>query len=317
MLKVTGLTKIYGDRVACDNISFVANDNRVYGFLGPNGAGKSTTMNMITGYICPTEGEILVNDINMISSPLKAKKKIGYLPEIPPLYPDMTVYEYLSFAFDLKGLKSSCLKDDEIDRVMELTNIMDVEDRLIKTLSKGYKQRVGLSQALLGDPEVIILDEPSVGLDPKQIVEIRNVIRELGKNHLVILSTHILSEVNEVCDEVIIISNGKICAQDTIKNLEEKYNHAQRFTLVLKGNASGIEKILEKEEDIDEIRIVEETSKHCVLDITAKLTKDIREKVSTICTENGYIVLELSVKYVTLEEVYLQLTGEAYNDSDI
>lgn len=317
MLKVSGLTKIYGDRVACDNVSFVAENNKIYGFLGPNGAGKSTTMNMITGYICPTEGEVLINDISMLNNPTKAKKFIGYLPEIPPVYPDMTVFEYLSFVFDLKGLKSKCLKDDEIDRVMELTDIIDVEDRLIKTLSKGYRQRVGLTQALLGDPEIIILDEPSVGLDPKQIVEIRNVIKELGKNHIVILSTHILSEVNEICDEVIIISNGKICASDSIKNLEEKYNDAQQFNLVLKGNSSGIEKLLEQEEDIDSFRILEETSSYCKIEISAKIAKDIREKVSMLCTNNGYIILELSVKYVTLEEVYLKLTGEAYDDSNI
>lgn len=317
MLKVTGLTKEYGDRVACDNISFVADNNRVYGFLGPNGAGKSTTMNMITGYICPNSGQILVNDINMLENPNKAKKHIGYLPEIPPLYLDMSVYEYLDFAFDLKGLRGKCIKEDEIYRVIDLAHISDVEDRIIKTLSKGYRQRVGLAQALLGDPDIIILDEPSVGLDPKQIIEIRNVIKELGKNHTVILSTHILSEVNAVCDEVIIISNGKICVQDTLENLEEKYNDSQQFTLVLKGSASGAQKILDTVEDIDEYQIIEETTEHCKINVKAKFGTDIREEVSTLCTENGYLILELNVKYVTLEEVYLKLTGEEHNVSDL
>lgn len=310
MIKVTGLMKEYGNRLVCDDISFVAEDNRIYGFLGPNGAGKSTTMNMITGYTCPNKGSILINDIDMFDNPIKAKAAIGYLPEIPPVYPDMTVYEYLDFAFDLKGLRSKCVKADEIDRVMDIANIIDVEDRIIKTLSKGYKQRVGLAQALLGDPSIIILDEPSVGLDPEQIYELRNIIKSLGNNHTVILSTHILSEVSAVCDEVIIISNGKIILQDTLDNLEDKYNDSQQFTLCLKGNSSGIEKLLDTIEDIEEYTMLEETTDYCKLDIKAVFSKDIREKVSTACTENGYVILELNVKYVSLEEVYLRLTRE-------
>lgn len=317
MLKVTGLTKEYGDRVVCDNIGFEANDNRIIGFLGPNGAGKSTTMNMITGYISPTKGSILINDVSMIQNPTKAKSFIGYLPEIPPVYLDMTVFEYLDFAFDLKKLKSKCLKDDEIDRVMELTSLFDVEDRLIKTLSKGYRQRVGLAQALLGDPEIIILDEPSVGLDPAQIAELRNVIKNLGKNHIVILSTHILSEVSAVCDDVIIISRGKVCASGSIAELEEKYNDCQRLRLVIKGSSSGIEKLLSGVDSIDTFNVLEETSNHCLIDIKAKLMTDIREEISRLCTDNGYTILELSVNHISLEEVYLKLTGEGNNVSDL
>lgn len=310
MIKITGLTKEYGERIAVDNISFEALDNKIYGFLGPNGAGKSTTMNMITGYICPNKGNILVNGISMLDEPVKAKKYIGYLPEIPPLYMDMTVYEYLIFVFELKNLKNSLIMDDEIDRVIEITDLDEVSDQLIKTLSKGYRQRVGIASALLGNPPIIILDEPSVGLDPKQIVEIRSLIKSLGKDHTVILSTHILSEVTAVCDEVIIISKGKLCETDTLDNLVEKYNDSQQFTLVLKGNASGIEKLLDTVENLEEYRIIEETSKHCKIDIKAKFSTDIREEVSRLCTDNGYLILELNVKYVSLEEVYLRLTGE-------
>lgn len=207
MIEVKDLVKRYSKNIAVDHLNFHVEKGQIYGFLGPNGAGKSTTMNMMTGYLAPTEGQILINGYDVAEEPGKARKCVGYLPELPPLYPDMTVREYLRFAAELKQLPKG-ERNTEILRVMEETRIEDMENRLIRHLSKGYKQRVGLAQALLGDPEVLILDEPMVGLDPKQIIEIRELIRSLGKKHTVILSSHILSEISSVCDQVLIISHG-------------------------------------------------------------------------------------------------------------
>lgn len=311
MVKVTHLTKKYGDYCAVDDISFELEEGCVYGFLGPNGAGKSTTMNMITGYLAPTRGSVLIDDISMMKSPEKAKKLIGYLPEIPPLYPDMTVMEYLKFAAELKGI-------DKIERMDRLRKIIDtvkletVEERLIRNLSKGYKQRVGLAQALLADPKVIILDEPTVGLDPKQIVEVRDLIRRLGEEHTVILSTHILSEVRAVCDHVIIVSRGKIAADDNIDHLVEQYNEKQRLILVVKGNSSNAEKVIGRIDGIEEKKMLEESAEFCRIGITAEAGRDIREDIFVKCSESGLIVLELNVGETSFEDVYLKLTSEAY-----
>lgn len=313
MIKVTHLTKKYGERLAVDDISFEMEKGKIYGFLGPNGAGKSTTMNMITGYIAPTKGNVLINDISMLKQGIKAKKQIGYLPEIPPLYTDMSVYEYLCFAAELKGIRGREEKEEEIKRVIKKTSLTDVKERLIKNLSKGYRQRVGLAQAMLGNPEILILDEPSVGLDPKQIVEIRNIIKELGKDHTVILSTHILSEVSAVCDHIIIIAAGKVVANDTPEALVEKYNDRQRFTLVVKGSSSGVEKVLDRISDMEEYRILKEDAKSCSIYVTANPGADIREPVSKACAQAGLVILELNVEYVSLEDVYLKLTnGEEF-----
>ena len=214
MIEVKNLVKKYGDHAAVDDLSFTVETGKVIGFLGPNGAGKSTTMNIITGYIAPTSGEVLVNGIDVNEEPEKAKKHIGYLPEIPPLYPDLRVREYLTFVAELKKVERA-KRDVTVHKIMGRTGTLDVSERLIKNLSKGYRQRVGLAQAVLGFPEIIILDEPSVGLDPKQIIEIRELIRKLAKKHTVILSSHILAEVREVCDYIMIISKGKLVASDT------------------------------------------------------------------------------------------------------
>ena len=219
MIEVRNLVKKYGDHLAVDHLDFKIETGRIYGFLGPNGAGKSTTMNIMTGYLGATEGEVIINGHDILKEPEEAKRHIGYLPEQPPLYMDMTVREYLEFAAELKGLKKR-QSSGEIAEVEKLVKIKDVEHRLIKNLSKGYRQRVGLAQAVLGFPEIIILDEPSVGLDPKQIIEIRELIRKLAKNHTVILSSHILAEVREVCDHIMIISKGRLVASDTPENLE-------------------------------------------------------------------------------------------------
>ena len=220
MIEVSNLTKKYGKHTAVDDLSFQVEKGQIYGFLGPNGAGKSTTMNIITGYLAATEGTVKINGHDVLKEPEEAKKCIGYLPELPPLYMDMTVGEYLCFVAELKKVPS---KDrvDQIEEIMEKTGVTEMKDRLIKNLSKGYKQRVGLAQALIGYPEVIILDEPSVGLDPKQIIEMREFIRSLANEHTVILSSHILSEVQAVCDHIMIIAHGKLVASDSPENLQK------------------------------------------------------------------------------------------------
>ena len=220
MIEVKNLVKKYGDHTAVDHLSFTVEKGQIYGFLGPNGAGKSTTMNIMTGYLGATDGEVLINGHDILKEPEAAKKSIGYLPELPPLYMDMTVMEYLKFSTELKKIKKED-REAEIEKALKLVKLADVQDRLIKNLSKGYKQRVGLAQAILGFPEIIILDEPTVGLDPKQIIEIRELIRELAKEHTVILSSHILAEIREVCDYIMIISKGKLVASDTPEHLEE------------------------------------------------------------------------------------------------
>ena len=234
MIEVRDLVKRYGGHVAVDHLSFTVEKGQIYGFLGPNGAGKSTTMNIMTGYIGLTEGDVIVNGHNIVEEPEAAKRCIGYLPEIPPLYTDMTVTEYLRFAAQLKKVPKG-ERAEQIRRVVELTHIEDVQHRLIKNLSKGYRQRVGLAQALLGFPEVIILDEPTVGLDPKQIIEIRDLIRSLSGDHTVILSSHILSEVQEVCDQVLIINHGKLIASGSPAELEEKLAGTS-LSLTVKGD---------------------------------------------------------------------------------
>lgn len=314
MIKVSRLTKIYGDRIAVNDISFELGEHKVIGFLGPNGAGKSTTMNMITGYIAPNSGSVVVDEISMMKFPQKAKKKIGYLPEMPPLYLDMTVEEYIAFVAELKQIPKN-ERAKEVDRVIGLAKIEGVRARIIRNLSKGYRQRVGIAQALVSDPDILILDEPTVGLDPKQIVEIRNLIRELGKNHTVILSTHILSEVEAVCDEIIIISRGKIVAQDSSENLVRLYNVNQEITLVLKTNATTAEKIMDMIPEISEYKLISEEKGLCKLKLTIDEKVDVREKIATICQKQGVMILELGIHEASLEEVYLSLTNDTYLDT--
>ncbi|MDO4295939.1 MAG: ABC transporter ATP-binding protein, partial [bacterium] len=243
MIEVKNLVKKYGEHLAVDHLSFTVEDGYIYGFLGPNGAGKSTTMNMMTGYLGATSGDVLINGHNILEEPEEAKKNIGYLPELPPLYTDMTVMEYLEFAAELKKIPQKGRKD-EILRAVQVTKLEGMERRLIRNLSKGYKQRVGLAQAILGMPPVIILDEPTVGLDPKQIIEIRDLIKELGRQHTVILSSHILSEVRAVCDRVMIIAHGKLVASDTPENLESQFVKGHGMELTVKGNREQVLHIL-------------------------------------------------------------------------
>ncbi len=308
MIEVRNLTRKYGDHTAVNSISFKIEDGRIYGFLGPNGAGKSTTMNIITGCLAATSGDVLVNGLDIFEEPVKAKKCIGYLPEIPPLYPDMTPLEFLKFVGRAKGMKKTELSE-AINIVMEKTGISDVSNKLIKNLSKGYKQRVGIAQAILGNPQVVILDEPTVGLDPKQIVEIRNLIRELGENHTVILSSHILPEVSEVCDEIIIISNGEIVASDTAENLINKFNPSTITEVVIKGDPDAAANAVACLDEVKEVEIDDSSS-----DGTAKLVitsdEDIREKLAETFMNNGVLAISMNLSKASLEDIFLEVTSE-------
>ena len=311
MIEVRNLVKKYGNHVAVNHLNFTVEKGKIYGFLGPNGAGKSTTMNMITGYIASTEGEILIEGHNILEEPEVAKKKIGYLPEIPPLYLDMTVQEYLNFAAELKGISKEKRKLN-IEEVMSTTKVTEVKHRLIKNLSKGYRQRVGLAQALLGYPEIIILDEPTVGLDPKQIIEIRDLIKSLGRKHTVILSSHILSEVSAVCDQVLIIDKGRLVAGDTPENLGKIMSGTNSLELTVKGQESEIRKALDMVENIQEV-IYHDSLVKDACDFTIKLSGDIdmRENIFFALAEVKCPILKMQSSNMSLEEVFLKLTDDA------
>ncbi|MDE6728159.1 MAG: ABC transporter ATP-binding protein, partial [Oscillospiraceae bacterium] len=251
MIEVSNLSKSYGSKLAVDNISFTANDGEILGFLGPNGAGKSTTMNMLTGYLSSSGGYARINGIDVLDDPVGAKKGIGYLPEQPPLYLDMTVNEYLSFVYGLKRCKMP--KRSHLGEIKSLAKIEDVQNRVIRNLSKGYRQRVGLAQALVGNPNTLILDEPTVGLDPKQIIEIRSLIKKLGKNHTVILSSHILPEVQAVCDRIVVIDKGKLVANDTAENLSHNLSADHKLTVQIEGSDKDVKPLLEQIPDMVEV----------------------------------------------------------------
>lgn len=308
MIEVNNLVKRYGDHTAVDHLSFQIEKGKIYGFLGPNGAGKSTTMNMITGYIASTEGKIIIDGYDILDEPEKAKKCIGYLPEQPPLYFDMTVLEYLKFVADLKKIPKA-KKSSMIEEIMELVKISDMKNRLIKNLSKGYKQRVGLAQAILGYPEVIILDEPTVGLDPKQIIEIRSLIKSLKKKHTVILSSHILSEVSAICDYVLIISHGKLVASDTPDNLGKLAAGSNNLTMQIKGAKEDIKNGFDQLKGIKEISF-EYNQEHGIWDVKLSTDElsDIREQIFYKMAEMNCPILEMHSKKISLEEIFLELT---------
>lgn len=318
MIEVKNLTKKYGDQIAVDHLSFRIERGMIYGFLGPNGAGKSTTMNMMTGYIAATEGTVKVNGYDILKESEKAKKSIGYLPEIPPVYMDMTVWEYLRFAAELKKVPKAERKG-QIEEIMRQTGTGEVRDRLIRNLSKGYKQRVGLAQAMIGYPEVIILDEPMVGLDPKQIIEMRELMKELAKKHTVILSSHILSEISAVCDHIMIISKGKLIASDTPEKLMTMMQDGKYLTLSVKGDQEVFEKVLKEYPQIIEYSFEPPKEAGCV---TAGLKLqgdvDIREELFYRLNEAGLPIMELMLAERSLEDVFLELTGEGQeHDSNI
>ena len=307
MIEVKNLVKKYGNHTAVDHLNFTIEEGHVYGFLGPNGAGKSTTMNIMTGYLGATEGEVLINGHDILKEPEEAKKQIGYLPELPPLYMEMTVREYLEFVAELKGIAKN-KREESINEVEKMVKIWEVETRLIRNLSKGYRQRVGLAQAVLGFPEIIILDEPSVGLDPKQIIEIRELIRQLAKKHTVILSSHILAEVREVCDYILIISKGKLVASDTPENLERNLGDSDLIEIETKAGPDEVRRILET---VDGIRSI--STKHLENGITwaqvqEKKNTDIREKIFQAFAQNHQPLLKLNPLQVSLEDVFMELT---------
>ena len=316
MIEIDNLVKKYGEHVAVDHLSLTVEPGKIYGFLGPNGAGKSTTMNIITGYLGATSGTVTINGHDIFKEPEEAKKCVGYLPEIPPLYTDMTVLEYLNFVAELKKLEKG-LRKRYVEEAMETTGILDVKNRMIRNLSKGYRQRVGFAQAILGYPEIIILDEPTVGLDPKQINEIRDLIKGLKQKHTVILSSHILSEVSAVCDYVLIISHGKLVASDTPENLGKLAAGSNNLNLLVKGQKDTIRAALEAVEGVKEVT-VKKSPEEGVYAITVGTEEnmDVREKVFYSMVNASCPILEMQSKKVSLEEIFLELTESEKKDKD-
>lgn len=312
MIEVKNLTKQYGDHVAVSDLSFTIDSGQIYGFLGPNGAGKSTTMNILTGCLAATSGEVRINGHDIYEDANAAKKCIGYLPEQPPLYTDMTPKEYLRFVGQAKGLRRAAL-DEQVRLAMERTQITEMQDRLIRHLSKGYKQRVGIAQALLGDPEIIILDEPTVGLDPKQIIEIRDLIQDLGRDHTVILSSHILSEVQAVCNVVLIIAHGRLVASDTPENLANLLAGSSTLELTIRAEEEAIRESLSTVEGITNLTVVPAADEPDALDVTIQADgdEDLREPVFFALCDSRLPVLSMHRVKISLEDVFLELTADA------
>lgn len=310
MIEINHLVKKYGSHVAVDDLSLTVELGKIYGFLGPNGAGKSTTMNIITGYLAATSGEVKINGFDVLKQPEEAKKCVGYLPELPPLYMDMTVKEYLDFVAELKKLEKS-LRAGYVKEAMKITKTEEVSGRLIRNLSKGYRQRVGFAQAVLGYPEILILDEPTVGLDPKQIIEIRDLIKELGKKHTIILSSHILSEISAVCDHVFIISHGKLVASDSTENLLERMTGAQEIELLVKAEEDTAETAIREVAQVERCEKTESKEDGAVqLLVTAKKDADVREAIYHTCVEHHMPILEMKAASKSLEDVFLELTSQ-------
>ncbi len=309
MIEIKNLTKYYGKNAAVRNITFSVLDNEILGFLGPNGAGKSTTMNIVTGYLPSTAGNVLIDGIDIAQEPSKAKRMIGYLPEIPPVYVDMKVKEYLLFCAGIKGIKRSERKA-QVENAMDKLKVKDVENRLIRNLSKGYRQRVGFAQAILGDPKYLILDEPTVGLDPNQVIEVRNLIRSLKKDHTIILSSHILAEIQAVCERVVIISHGEVRAIDTIKNLEDSLGGALILLMKITGKKSDVTECIR---NIDGVVNIIDASMEDEGVYTYKIEiKDdgVRKDIMTALVKNDFEIDEVSTEKPNLEEVFVKLTAQ-------
>ena len=310
MIEVEHLTKRYGSHTAVDDISFTVEDGGIYGLLGPNGAGKSTTMNIITGYISATDGTVKIDGHDIADEPAAAKACIGYLPELPPLYQDMTVQEYLLFVAELKGTRKKADRAAAVEHAVARAGLQGMEQRLIRNLSKGYRQRVGIAAALLGTPKIIILDEPTVGLDPAQVIGIRKLIRELGKTHTVILSSHILSEVQAVCSRVLILSKGALVAEGTPEQLSEKLSPGIRLRVTALGSSDTVLPVVEAVPGITGVQLVSEADGEVTFTAETADTTDRRAEVSHALSEAGCTVLELTAENRSLEEVFLALTGE-------
>ncbi len=302
MIKVTGLTKDYGARRAINNVTFDAEQGEIVGFLGPNGAGKTTTMRILTGYMPPTEGEAIVAGYDVVSESLEVRRRVGYLPETVPLYTDMTVFDYLKFMADLRHLPNA---EDRVDESIEMVGLTDRASGFIGNLSKGMRQRVGLAQALLHKPEVLILDEPTIGLDPSQVVDVRKLIREIGKERTVLLSTHILSEAQNICDRVLIINKGKIVTEDTPENLQARLVGAERVILRVRGEADDLAKTVSKVKGVESV----EARADGAIEFEFAPGKDVRPEVAKIIINEGYDLLEMRPVGLSLEEIFLELTG--------
>ena len=316
MVEIRNLTKHYGRNVALHGISFTIEDNEILGFLGPNGAGKSTTMNIIAGYLPSTSGTVTVNGFDITENAQDAKRCIGYLPEIPPVYPDMRVEEYLTFCAGIKGIKRSDTRK-EVESAMEKLHITDMRRRLIRNLSKGYKQRVGFAQALLGNPKVLILDEPTVGLDPAQVSEVRSLIRELGQNHSVIFSSHILSEISAVCERVVIITKGEIRAIDSIENLEKSMTASSLLNITVEGDEATIMRVLKDIRGVEEINDVirgDNNRLSCKLTLTEE---KVRNAVMTSLVANNCSIVEMTMAKLDLEQVFLRVTAQSQKGSSL
>ena len=316
MIEVQHLTKRYGSKLALDDLSFQVKEGEILGLLGPNGAGKSTTMNIVTGYLSATNGQVRIDGLDILEEPKKAKSKIGYLPEQPPLYPDMTVEEYLRFVWELKGAKGN--REEKLGEICAQVMIDDVTGRLIKNLSKGYKQRVGLAQALVGDPSVLILDEPTVGLDPKQITEIRDLIRGLAKRHTVVFSSHILTEVQAVCDRIVVISGGKKVADDTPAGLAASMSAGRQLDLLAEGDPQQMVELLSAIDGMASVERLEEKEPGVfAYRLTPQDGCDLRREVFHALAGHGMAMLGLSRQNLSLEEIFLQLTdGEPHSQAE-
>ena len=314
LIEVKNLTKQYGTFLAVDDVSFKIRNGKIYGLLGPNGAGKSTTMNMIAGSLSPSEGTVTVNGYDIYENPIEAKKQIGYLPEQPPLFPEMTPYEYLCFVAEAKRVPADKIAR-QVEEVMSLTGVTGMKNRLIKNLSKGYKQRVGIAQTMLGNPDIIILDEPTVGLDPKQITEIRELIKKLGEKKTVIVSSHILAEISEMCDHVIIISRGKVVADDDIAGLESRVSPVRTLSISVKGDKAGVCEVLTQIGGVisvaDDKQSADKTPGAVHLLVTTESGTDLRDDIFFAMAEKRYAVISMDFKDMSLEKIYLSLTEDS------
>ena len=313
MIQVENITKRYGNFTAVDGISFDIDEGEIVGFLGPNGAGKSTTMNMITGFIEPSDGRIIVDGYDISKKPQKAKRQIGYMPEGVPLYSDLTVKEFVAYMADLKGCEKKT-KKEEIKKVLEETGLTEVQNKLTKNLSRGYKQRVSMAGALVGNPKVIILDEPTVGLDPKQVTEIRTLIKNLGKKHTVILSSHILSEISQICEKVVILNKGKIVAIDTPENLEEKTKEQNILYVTVEDKEEKMPNLKEKIKDIEKLEMVKDNEDGTKqYKIISKSEKDVRKLLFEILPKEGITIFELKKAETSLEDAFIKLIDKEFN----
>ncbi len=311
MIKVNNLTKKYGSTVALEDVSFSVKKGEVAGFLGPNGAGKSTTMNIITGYLSSTSGTVTIDGFDILEQPTEAKKKIGYLPEVPPLYPDMTVNEYLDFVYELKGAAQK--KEAHFKEICELTGISSVRGRLIRNLSKGYRQRVGIAQTLVGNPPVLILDEPTVGLDPKQIIEVRNLIKKLGQKHTVILSSHILSEVQAVCDRIIVLNNGKLVADSTSESLSDRLTDGHSLIVRAVGSAGEIQSVLNSVKTVKRCTVTSQDNGTVEFNVSLTAAESVRSDIFFAFAAKKLPIVEMRRREYSLEDIFMSLVDNKDN----